>query len=211
MLVKQIIYIQIKVLLKMNKKLGFELKRKFVHVFSILYMLIYWLALKYYNKQIALLSLVAILIFFLIIEFFRLKKKKKIPIIHIFWRKSEKNKLAGYIYFITGAIAAFALFDFDIALAALLMTTFGDMAAAIFGISFGKHWLKSVPDTAWEGVIAEFLVDILIGSLILSNWTIIVAMALIATIVETFLVQVDDNLSIPLSAGLVAQFLRILA
>ena len=191
----------------MKSKLKFEFKRKFIHLFSLLYIAIYYFANKYYGHQIGLLSLVFILIFFLVMEYFRVLKKKKIPIVDIFWRKGEKNKLAGYIYFITGAIIAFAVFDFNIAVAALLMTTFGDMAAAMFGISFGRHWLKSTPNTAWEGIIAEFTIDIIIGAIFLSNWWIILAMAFTATFVETFFTHVDDNLTIPVFSGFVAQIL----
>ena len=140
-------------------------------------------------------------------EYFRVLKKKKIPLFDIFWRKSEKGKLAGYVYFAIGAIIAFSVFDFNIAVAVLLMTTFGDMAAAIFGITFGRHWIKSLPDTAWEGIIAEFVVDVIIGLIFLSNWWIILAVAGTATFVETVFTHVDDNLSIPLFSGFVAQIL----
>jgi phytol kinase len=191
----------------MKDKLKFEFKRKFIHLFSLLYVLLYYVLYKNYNHQIALLSLVGVLIIFILMEYFRVIKKKKIPIFDIFWRKGEKNKLAGYIYFAIGAIIVFSVFDFNIAVAALLMTTFGDMAAAIFGISFGKHWVKSIPDTAWEGIIAEFLVDIIIGAIFISNWWIILAMALTATFVETVFTHVDDNLTIPVFSGFVAQIL----
>jgi dolichol kinase len=191
----------------MEKRLIFEFKRKFIHIFSLFFIIIYYLANKWYDKKTALFSLIILLAIFLLIEYFRIKKKKKIPILHIFWREREKDKLAGYIYFIIGAIIVFTFFDFYIAVTALLMATFGDMAAALIGIPFGKHWLKSVPHTAWEGIIAEFVVDIIIGAIILTNWYIIIAMALVATIVETFLIHIDDNLSIPLFAGLIGQIL----
>ena len=126
----------------MKKKVKFEFKRKFIHLFSLLYVVVYLVAEKYYNSPVALFSLGGILLVFLIIEFIRIKLKVKIPIFHIFWRENEKDKLAGYIYFITGAIIAFAFFDKNIAIAAILMTTFGDMAAALIGINFGKHWLN---------------------------------------------------------------------
>jgi len=185
----------------------FELKRKFIHLFSLLFIAIYVLILNNFNKQIALLSLLGLLILFLVIEYFRLVKKKKIFFIHIFFREFEKEKLAGYIYFILGAIIAFAVFDFKIAIAALLMTTFGDMAAALFGIKFGKKWLKKIPNTAWEGILAELAVNIIIGFIFLQNPIIILAMALTATYVETVFTQADDNLIIPVFAGFIGQVL----
>ena len=193
----------------MKPKLKFEIKRKFIHIFSLLYLAIYLYFQSQYNHKTGLIALTTILAFFLILEYFRVKRQKKIPIFHIFWRESEKNKLGGQVYFITGAIIAFALFDKNIAITALLMTTFGDMAAAIFGIAFGKHWIKGLKDRAWEGVIAQFVVDLIIAMLILNNLTISIVMALVATFVETVITKIDDNLSIPLFAGAAAQILKM--
>ena len=108
-----------------------------------------------------------------------------------------------------------AVFDIRIAMAVILMTTFGDMAAALIGQRFGKHWLKHLKDRAWEGILAEFFVDILIGvgvffwgfwnnfSLFYNwqLWIIVFVMAVSATIVETIIYKMDDNLVIPLFAG----------
>jgi len=194
----------------MNPKLKFEIKRKFIHIFSLLYIAIYLYSAKYYNHKTGLLALVAVLVFFLILEYFRVKKQKKIPIFHIFWRESEKNRLGGQVYFVTGAIIAFAFFSKEIAITALLMTVFGDMAAAIFGIAFGKHWIKGLKDRAWEGVIAQFTVDLIIAILILGNIPLSIIMALTATFVETTITKIDDNLSIPLFSGTIAQAISLI-
>jgi len=193
----------------MNKKLRFEIKRKFIHIFSLLYLAIYLYFEKYYNHKTGIIALFTVLVFFLILEYFRVKKQIKIPIFHIFWRESEKNRLGGQVYFVTGAILAFALFSKEIAIAALLMTVFGDMAAAIFGIAFGKHWIKGLKDRAWEGVIAQFTVDLIIAILILGNIPLSIIMALVATFVETTITKIDDNLSIPLFSGAVVQLIKI--
>jgi len=194
----------------MNPKLKFEIKRKFIHIFSLLYIAIYLYSAKYYNHKTGLLALVAVLVFFLILEYFRVKKQKKIPIFHIFWRESEKNRLGGQVYFVTGAIIAFAFFSKEIAITALLMTVFGDMAAAIFGIAFGKHWIKGLKDRAWEGVIAQFTVDLIIAILILGNIPLSIIMALTATFVETTITKIDDNFSIPLFSGTIAQAISLI-
>ena len=143
-------------------------------------------------------------------DFFRIIERRKIPIFHIFWRKEEERTLGGQVYYILGMIIALAIFDFEIALAIILMTVLGDMAAAIFGIAFGKHWIKQVKDTAWEGVIAEVIVTLIIGYLIIGNWIIVIPMALVATFVETIFPHVDDNLAIPVFAGFVGQILKSL-
>ena len=192
-------------------KLAFEAKRKLFHVLGLGYILAYWLAFKIFNSsQIAMLLLLSVLLIFIAIEFFRITEHRKIPILHVLWRPKEENTLGGQVYMILGIILAFAIFDFPIALAVILMAVLGDMAAAIFGIAFGKHWMKGLKDTAWEGVIAEFAVDIVIGYLIIGNWIIIIPMAAMATLVETIFPHVDDNLAIPVFAGFIGQTLKLL-
>ncbi|MBT7102262.1 CTP--2,3-di-O-geranylgeranyl-sn-glycero-1-phosphate cytidyltransferase [archaeon] len=192
-------------------KLTFELKRKTIHVLGLLYVLAYWLTFKIFDShQIAILLLLAVVLIIITMEFFRIVGKKKLPIMHIFMRAKEENSLGGQVYYVLGIILALSLFEFPIAMAVILMTVFGDMAAAIFGIAFGKHWIKQLDETAWEGVIAEFVVDLVIGYLILSNWVIVIPMAFMATFVETIFPHVDDNLAIPVFAGFIGQALKLL-
>jgi len=191
-------------------KLAFEAKRKLIHVLGISYVLGYWIFLKLFSHTIAMLVLLSTLITFIVIEFFRINEHRKIPVIHVLWREKEENSLGGQVYMILGIILALAIFDFRIAITVILMTIFGDMAAAIFRIAFGKHWIKKLPDTAWEGVIAEFVVDLLIGYLIIGNWIVIIPIAFMATFVETVFPHIDDNLAIPVFAGFVGQALMLL-
>ena len=194
----------------MEPILKFEIKRKFIHIFALLYIGIYLYFANRFNHNIGLLSLTIVLAFFLVLEYFRVLKQKRIPVFHIFWRESEKNRLGGQVYFIIGAIIAFGVFDKNIAITVLLMTIFGDMAAAIFGIAFGKHWIKGLHNRAWEGVIAQFIVDVIIAMMILNDLTISIVMAFVATFVETTFDHVDDNLSIPLFSGLIAQLIKLI-
>lgn len=191
-------------------KLAFEAKRKAIHVLGVGYILLYWIFLKIFSHTIALLVLLAAFITFIVIEFFRINEHRKIPIIHVLWREKEENSLGGQVYYILGIIIALAVFDFRVALAVILMTIFGDMAAAIFGIAFGKHWIKKLPDTAWEGIIAELIVDLIIGFIILGNWMVVIPMALMATFVETVFPHIDDNLAIPIFAGFIGQTLKLI-
>lgn len=202
-----------------------ELARKFVHLLSVLILLIYFLASDFFNKQIALLILVLILIFFLELEYLRIEIAGKIPLLHNLWkylrRKKEKNKLGGDVFFLIGSILVLAIFNVKIAMAVILMTTFGDMSAALIGKRFGKHWLKKFKDRAWEGILAEFFVDVLIcyfvffwGSLLFifnwQLWVLILLMSFTATFVETIIYKMDDNLLIPIFAGFTGQIILII-
>lgn len=193
-----------------DAKLSFELKRKAVHALVSIYLIMYWVALRYFGFRVAILVLLGTLLFFIIIDFFRIAEHKRIPIVHILWRQKEENSLGGQVYIMIGMIIALASFEFSIAVAVILMTIFGDMAAALFGIRFGRTWIKGLEETAWEGVIAEFVVDLFIGWLVVGNWMIFIPMAFMATLVETIFPHVDDNLAIPVFAGFTGQCLMLI-
>lgn len=197
----------------MDKKLSFEIKRKIFHLFSLFYIIIYYYVARYFSHRAGLLCLMFILILLLFIEYIKIKYRKKVPIFHPLYRENERNSLSGSIYLTVGVIIAFAVFDFEIAVTAILMMIFGDIAAALIGIRFGKSWIKNLPKASWEGVIAEFLVNIIVGFIFLHNIIIILAMALTATFIGTIMTSSDDNLTVPTLAGFAGQstliFLRI--
>ncbi len=180
-----------------------ELQRKTVHVTSVLIVIAYF----FLPKTVILLILMVLLILFLELEFVRIDLRLKLPFFQQFYREKEKDRLAGHVFFIMGAIIAISVFDKNIAMAAILMTTFGDTCAAIFGKRFGRTWIPKLKNRAVEGCMAEFIVDLAIGFMFLDSWLVIVVMAGTATIVETVVNKMDDNLLIPLFSGFNAQML----
>jgi dolichol kinase len=186
----------------------FEIKRKLVHISSVVYILIYYLINKYFSQRAALLTLVLILIMLAFLEFLKMRYHHQIPLFHHLYRENERNTLSGSIYLMIGVIIAFAVFDFNIAVTAILMMIFGDTASAIMGI-VGSHKIDGFR-TSWEGALLEFVVDIAIGFIFLNNVWIILAMALTATFAEVVLKPVDDNLAVPIVAGFAGQALMII-
>jgi phytol kinase len=180
-----------------------ELQRKVVHVTSLLIVASYYIL----PKAAVLLIMTFFLILFLEIEFVRIDLKLKLPLFHKLYRKKEEDRLSGNVFFLLGAIIAISVFSKEVAIAAILMTTFGDAAAALFGKRFGKTWIPKLKNRAVEGCMAEFVVDLLIGFLFLNSWPVIIVMAGTATIVETVVEKIDDNLLIPLFAGFNAQII----
>ena len=184
-----------------------ELQRKAIHVTSVLIVIFYY----FLPKEAILLSMTLFLILFLEIEFIRLDLKLKLPFFHRLYRENEKERLGGNVFFLIGAIIAISAFYKEIAIAAILMTTIGDAFAAIFGKRFGRRWIPELKDRSVEGCTAEFGVDMLIGFVFLNSypwsWLIILVMAGTATIVETVVNKIDDNLLIPLFSGFNAQIL----
>ncbi|MGB2727175.1 MAG: diacylglycerol/polyprenol kinase family protein [Halobacteriota archaeon] len=180
-----------------------ELQRKAVHVTSVLIVILYY----FLPKEAILLLLTLFLILFLEVEFIRLDLKLKLPLFHKLYRDKEEDRLSGNVFFLIGAIIAISVFSKEIAMAAILMTTIGDSFAALFGKRFGKTWIPKLKDRAVEGCTAEFAVNLLIGFVFLNSWSVILVMAGTATIVETVVNKIDDNLLIPLFSGFNAQIL----
>ncbi len=180
-----------------------ELQRKAVHITSVLIVILCY----FLPKEAILLPLTLFLILFLEVEFIRLDLRLKLPFFHKLYRDNEEDRLSGNVFFLMGAIIAISVFYKEIAMAAILMTTIGDASAAIFGKRFGRTWIPKLKDRAVEGCTAEFVVDLLIGFVLLHSWLVILVMAGTATIVETVVNKIDDNLLIPLFSGFNAQIL----
>lgn len=185
-----------------------EIKRKALHVAILLIIILYTILEKSVSKQIALFTLVFILLFLLVTEFIRLELNIEVPILRQMIRAKEERKMHGVIYFLSATIICLAVFDFRIALTALLMTVFGDMFAAIVGRRFGKTLIFK--NKTLFGGLVELIINLVVGFIILNNIYIIIAMAFTATIVEIFVSELDDNLFVPLFAGFVGQLLFFL-
>ena len=183
-----------------------EIFRKGLHLASVAIVLVY----AFFGKQIVLYFMTVYLVLVLLIEHMRLDRGFRLPVIHYLLRRKEETSIAGHVYFTLGAIVAVSVFSESIAYAAILMATFGDMSAALIGKRFGRTRIfrggKSL-----EGSVAEFIVDLIIGYVFLSNWSIALVMALVATLVETSFEKIDDNLAIPVFSGFVAELLLILS
>ncbi len=156
-------------------------------------------------KQLALLFLVALLIIFLILEYFRLELGWKMPFFSQFIRPKEQNRMYGVIYFLSATIISLAVFDPKIALAALLMTTFGDMIAALIGKRYGTTLIYR--NKTWAGFLGELIINLIVGFLVLDKISVIIGMASVATIVETLVDELDDNLLIPIFSGFAGQII----
>ena len=140
------------------------------------------------------------LIMILIIEHLRLEHNVKIPLFHFLFREKEESQLSGHVFFIIGAIISISVFSKDIAYTSILMTTFGDLSAALVGKTFGRNRIFGKAKSL-EGCAAEFAVNFLIGYVFLGNLIIAYVMAFTATIVEATAGKIDDNLAIPVFSG----------
>lgn len=184
-----------------------ELRRKLIHLTILLIIILYSILETSVSKQISLFVLVFILLLLLVTEYIRLELNIELPIIKQILRAKEERRMHGAIYFLSATIISLAVFDFRIALAALLMTIFGDMFAAIIG-RFGKTLVFK--NKTLSGCLAEMIINLIVGFIVLNNIYTIIAMVFTATIVETFVSELDDNLLVPLFSGFVGQLIFFL-
>lgn len=189
-----------------------EIGRKIIHITILVVLATYSFIQRYLvgsgyttvlAKQVALLLIVALLILFLILEYLRLELQWKMPFFSQFIRPKEQNRMYGVVYFLSATIISLAVFDYKIALAALLMTTFGDMVAALAGKKYGTTLIYR--NKTWAGFLAELVINLIVGFIILDSIYVIFGMAFVATIVETLVDELDDNLLIPIFSGFVGQ------
>jgi len=98
----------------------------------------------------------------------------------------------------------------------ILIMAWGDGLAALIGQRFGKHKYKVFGrQKSWEGSLAMTIASYIVSSLILlsfegniwQTWVISLAVALVATGLETFSVVGIDNLTVPLGSAALAFFL----
>ena len=190
-----------------------EIFRKSIHLNALFIILIY----EFYGKQIILYFLIIFLAASLGLEYLRLEHGMKIPF-NSTLRYKEKKVIGGYVFFQIGAILAISVFSKEIAILSILMATFGDISAALFGRAYGKHFITGLKNKASEGVTAEFIVDLLVGFSYLYLFVninplwlfVLVTMAVVATATETLSGKIDDNLIVPIYAGIVGEFLVLI-
>lgn len=190
----------------MGHKLKIEIIRKLFHLMEIPLLLAYSVIRYVWSEQIAIIVLTAMLLILLEVEYVRLEIKPRIPQMLALLRRRERNNVTGTVFFIIGTIIAFAVFDYGIAMLALLLTVFGDLFSALIGIKWGKH--KLFRNKTVEGFAGGLTVNLLVGFLFMPQFPLIfIPMAFMASIVELTTNKLDDNLTVPLFAGFTGQMI----
>lgn len=182
-----------------------ELLRKSIHLTSLLIVVVY----VYLGKQIVLDMLIVYLVLILLIEHFRLSRGIKIPFFDNLYREKERSCVGGHVFFVLGSVAAIGAYSKEVAIASILMITFGDMVASLIGIRMGKTPLKGTSKSL-EGSVAEFFTDLIIAGVLLPSFSVAFVMAAVATSAETWLTGIDDNLSIPVLSGFSAELMMLI-
>ncbi len=189
-----------------KKSLKKEILRKLFHLMEIPVLIIYSFIRYFWSEKIAIMVLTALFLLLLEIEYVRLEVKFKIPSFLDVLRPHEKNNVTGSIFFVAATIISFAVFDYGVALLALFLTVFGDLASALIGIKFGKH--EIFRGKTMEGFLAGLGTNLAVGWLLIPAYpAVFITMAIVASVVELLTGKLDDNLTVPLFAGFTGQII----
>jgi dolichol kinase len=174
----------------MNKIQKNEIKRKLVHLLSIIYVICYI----YYDKTITLIGLAIIIFMVIIFENIRLKSKNInnfLKKINGFYRFNEINKFSGLIWTLFGSFITILLFNNKyIIIVSFLYFIFGDASAALIGVFVGKH--KIFKKKSLEGSLSCFIICFIIGFYFF-NFKFSLIGAITAVVIEIFLCKPNDN------------------
>ncbi len=186
-----------------------EAKRKTIHICGVAIPVLYL----FLQKDLIILGFVLSLVIICIIEWLRFRGLVSLP----FLRNKEQKKIGAYVFFVIGAFISILIFEMSIAITAILMLAIGDavsgMAGAVLNVDNPELYEKRMKPPAVMLVMS--VTCLVIGWLVLHSLPMAVLGAIGATIADgvplrVYGVTIDDNLTIPLFAGVLMSFVLIL-
>lgn len=204
-----------------NSMDSFEARRKTFHV-CIGLIIIYL----FYTGLLGSIMLVTLIAIGGLISY--VSTKRDVPIINYFLKVFERPQNIkrfpgrGAIFFLIGCLLAIQLFEKDVAIAAMLILTFGDAAPHFVNSKVPKTkringaWNNAIVKGTIVGIAAGFIAVAIAKQLILLRVSYIEALvgSAFAMIVGAVEIQMDkepldDNLLVPLAAGGIIALMRI--
>ena len=185
-----------------------EIVRKLIHYGSAIFPLSYM----YFFTRVEMLFLLGtVVLIMILLEIFRMYIPFFTRIYEVIFRKivrdEESEKFTGATFSFLGAFIAILIFEKEVAIFAMLVLSLSDSTAALVGRKWGSISLlgKSVQGTVTFLVIAIALALLVPGI----PRTEAVAAAVFTTLVELIPSPVNDNLLIPMSAGITLSLMRL--
>ena len=185
----------------------YEILRKLFHISTC----IFPLSLYYYGKEVCLPYFFICLISFLLFDIGRQKSVFLNSFFNYFFSKLtrdyEDERLTGASYICFSILLITLIFETKIAVVSLLIMSFADPCASLFGQSFGRFKLY---DKTLEGSIAFFIATSLTLMFFSIPYANIIIVSLACSIVELFSkkIKIDDNLLIPVTGSVILFFLQ---
>ena len=185
-----------------------EAKRKTIHICGVAIPVAYL----FLEKDLIILGFILAFFCIVVIEWLRFRGAVSLP----FLRDKEEKRIGAYVFFVIGAFLSILIFEKSIAIAAIFMLAIGDSASALTGamMTANKAEMYEKRIKPPEVILAMFVTSLIIGWLVLQSLPVAVLGALGATIADgvPFKVQkvaIDDNLTIPLFAGVLMSFVSL--
>jgi dolichol kinase len=189
-----------------------ELMRKMIHLCSIGIPTLYIL----FTREIMLWLLIPATLFSFLVEilrfnfdgFDRVFRRMFGPILRQHEREG-KPKLSGATYVLLSATICVLIFPKVITIAGFTVLIISDTAAALFGRRYGRHrFLEKSVEGSGAFFVTAMLVVVVVGQIFhapLSYYLVGIVAAAASTVAEamSYGVNIDDNLTIPLSFGIV--------
>jgi dolichol kinase len=181
--------------------------RKSTHFLALLIPVIYLM----FPNGWAVMTMAVIVAFIIAFEIVRLRRLAPWKLLSCIFgamiRPQEENgNFTGAFYILVSGLLCIIFFEKHIAAAAITFIILGDVAAAMVGRRWGKHKIRATK--SWEGSGAFLLVALAVAYLMPNiPWTVSTVGAIVATVVEGISIYRDDNLTVPLTAGLVMHLL----
>ena len=175
----------------------YELIRKLIHLSnSIIPLLLF-----FYGKYFVLFILVPLSIIYILFDYLRINNSRVAEFYNKYFflitRDFESKHLTGASYIFFSSCIVIWLFPLSISIPSLLIMSISDSMAAIIGQKYGR--IRFFKKTL-EGSIAFFLSSILIILSFKMQLFPAILSAFISTLIESSsFLNVDDNLSVPLS------------
>jgi dolichol kinase len=187
-----------------------ELRRNVFHIFLGILLVSF---INLYSVEISLFTFAVIILLGLFISI--LSRAVHIPVVtwflHNFEREDDLKTFPGKgaLFFFAGSVIALYLYGVQIASACILILAVGDSVNILIGKPFGKipnplHSKKMI-----EGSIAGFIASFIVASFFVPLMPAIIASA-VAMLIESIdfgRLQINDNILIPVFAGMVLYFL----
>jgi dolichol kinase len=117
----------------------------------------------------------------------------------LIWNK-EKDTLTAATHYMIAAFLSVYFFDKWVAIAVLFFLAFGDTAAHIIGVRWGKNRLDT--EKTIEGSLACLGICVSISFFLPQpSFIVLIVGSLVASLVEFFPFGIDDNFTLPLISG----------
>lgn len=186
-----------------------EVKRKAIHLFALIIPVSYYLL----PQSIAPLIYIIVALASITVDVIRIKKyhigRVLTWVLRPILRRHERRGFTGSSYILSAMALSIIFFEKNIAVAVISFIIVGDVAAAIVGRVFGK--LKTINQKSLEGSSA-FLFSCLLIIWIVPGFPFEIGVigAVVATVVETLPLPIDDNFTVPLISGAVMEILYLI-